>query len=274
MRAAILVPAVAAGLILLSGCDIEDLAGARYDRDFHYSFPLNSNGRVSVETFNGSIEVSGWDQNNVDISGTKHGPTQDVADSLDVGVDHSPSLVTIHVQRPSMHRGNMGAKFVIKVPRTAVVELLSSSNGGIRVTDAAGPARLRTSNGGIRIAGLSGGLEAHTSNGSITADLDRVDGEVRLETSNGSIELRLPDRIREGVRAHTSNGGITLRVPEGLDARLSAHTSNAHVSSDFDVRTQGEIGRNRLEGLIGKGGPLLDLSTSNGGIRLTRISTP
>jgi Putative adhesin len=271
MRAAILLPAVAAGMLLFSACDIEDFSGARYDRDFHYSFPLDANGKVTIETFNGGIEISGWDQANVDISGTKYGPTQEIADSLDVRVDHTPSNVSIHVQQPSVHHGNLGAKFIMKVPRTAVLEYLTTSNGGIRVADAAGPARLRTSNGGIRVAGLSGGLEAHTSNGGITADLDRVEGEVRLETSNGSIEVRLPDRIRDGVRAHTSNGGITVRLPEGLDARVSAHTSNAHVTSDFDVRMQGEIERNRLEGQIGKGGPLLDLSTSNGSIHLARM---
>jgi len=270
MRAAILLPAVAAGLLLLSGCDIEDFSGARYNKDFHYGFPLNAGGKVTIETFNGGIEVSGWDQNNVDISGSKYGPTPEIADQVEVTVDHSPASVSVRVQRPSIHRGNIGAKFVVKVPRTAIVDYLSSSNGSIRVTDATGPARLRTSNGGIRVAGLSGGLEAHTSNGGITAELDKVDGEVRLETSNGSIELRLPQSLREGVRAHTSNGGITVRLPEGVDARVSAHTSNAHVTSDFDVRMQGEIERHRMEGVIGKGGPLLDLSTSNGSIRLAR----
>jgi len=229
MRAAILLPAVAAGLLLLSGCDIEDFSGARYNKDFHYGFPLNAGGKVTIETFNGGIEVSGWDQNNVDISGTKYGPTPEIADQVEVTVDHSPASVSVRVQRPSIHRGNIGAKFVVKVPRTAIVDYLSSSNGSIRVTDATGPARLRTSNGGIRVAGLSGGLEAHTS-----------------------------------------NGGITVRLPEGVDARVSAHTSNAHVTSDFDVRMQGEIERHRMEGVIGKGGPLLDLSTSNGSIRLAR----
>jgi DUF4097 and DUF4098 domain-containing protein YvlB len=271
MRAAILLPAVAAGVLFLSGCDIEDFSGARYDRDVHYSFPLNAGGKLTIETFNGGIDVSGWDQNTVDISGTKYGPTQDIADQIEVNVDHSPSSVSVRAQRPSIHRGNIGAKFVVKVPRTAVVDYLTTSNGGIRITDAAGPARVRTSNGGIRIAGLSGGLEAHTSNGGITADLDKVEGEVKLETSNGSVEVRLPQGLRDSLRAHTSNGGITVRLPEGVDARVSAHTSNAHVTSDFDVRMQGELERHRMEGVIGKGGPLLDLSTSNGSIRLARM---
>lgn len=271
MRAANLLPAVAAGMLLLSGCDIEDFSGARFERDFHYGFPLSAGGKVTVETFNGGVEISGWDQDTIDISGTKYGPTQQLADSLEVNVDHTPDSVSVRIQRPSMHHGNIGARLVMKVPRKAVVDYVTTSNGAIRVLDAAGPARLHTSNGGIRVTGLNGGIEAQTSNGGITAELDRVDGPIRLDTSNGSIEVRLPQRIREGIRAHTSNGGITVRLPEGLDARVSAHTSNAHVTSDFDVRMQGEIERNRLDGVIGNGGPLLDLSTSNGSIHLARM---
>jgi DUF4097 and DUF4098 domain-containing protein YvlB len=271
MRTAILLPSLAAGLLFLSGCDIEDFSGTRYERDFHYGFPLNAGGKLTVETFNGGIEISGWDENTVDISGTKYGPTQELADDVQVSIDHTPARVAVRVERPSMHHNNMGAKFIVKVPRSAVVDYVTSSNGGIRIVDVVGPARLRTSNGGIHVTGLSGALEAHTSNGSITAELDRVDGPVELETSNGGIDVRLPQKIRDGVRAHTSNGGITVRLPEGLDARVSAHTSNSRVTSDFDVKMQGEIGRNSIEGTIGSGGPLLDLSTSNGGIRLSRM---
>lgn len=271
MRAAILLPAVAAGLLALTGCDLEDFAGARFERDFHYTYPLSANGKLSVETFNGAVEVSGWDQNVVDVSGTKYGPTQQMADELEVGVDHTDSAVSIRIQRPSVNRGNIGARLTIKAPRTAVLDWLTTSNGSIRVTDTVGPARLRTSNGPIRVSGLSGSIDAQTSNGGITADLDRVDGPIRVDTSNGSIDLRLPQHIRDSVRAHTSNGGITIRLPDGLDARISAHTSNAHITSDFDVRMQGEIGRGRMEGVIGNGGPLLDLSTSNGGIHISRM---
>jgi DUF4097 and DUF4098 domain-containing protein YvlB len=271
MRARIVPAAVAAALLSLTACDIEDFAGSRYERDFHFSYPLNAGAKITVETFNGSVEVSTWDQNTIDISGTKYGPTQAIADDLAVNVDHSPATVSVRVPRPSMRRGNLGARLVLKVPHEAVLDFVSTSNGAIRISGGAGPARLRTSNGSIRVLNIAGSVEAETSNGGITADLDRVDGPVRLDTSNGSVEVRLPGRIRDGVRVHTSNGGITIRVPEGLDARVSAHTSNAHVTSDFDVRMQGELNRHSLDGTIGNGGPLLDLSTSNGGIHLARL---
>jgi DUF4097 and DUF4098 domain-containing protein YvlB len=93
---------------------------------------------------------------------------------------------------------------------------------------------------------------------------------VRLESSNGHIELTM-DAARE-ARASTSNSSITVRLPPGVGAMVSAHTSNSSISCDFDVSVHGgQISKHRLEGTIGKGGPLLDLGTSNGSIKILRM---
>ncbi len=308
MRPLYLLPAVAAGLLTFTACDFDDLQDlGRFTSDFHYSYPLHAGGRLSIETFNGSIEVSGWDQNTIDISGTKSGPSQQAANDLPVAIDHTAEAVGIRVVRPSERRNHQGARFVIKVPRSAILERLATSNGAIRTIDGTGPARFKTSNGAIHVEGLHGSLDAQTSNGavelldiegdvvahtsngriraerlrgtleatssngSIVADLVRANGAVRLETSNSSVDLSLPPDYSRDVRASTSNGGITVRLPSALNARVVARTSNSSISSDFDLQMRGEISKNRVDAMIGSGGgPLIDLSTSNGGIRLAK----
>lgn len=305
MRALFVLPVLASSLCL-TACLVGVGDWTRYSSDFHSSYPLKPAGRLTVETFNGSVEISAWDQNTVDISGTKFGPTQHEANTLAVNIDASPDAVSIRVPRPSMRRNNQGARFVIKVPRNTNLARVTTSNGGIRTQDGAGPARFKTSNGSVRVVDLAGSLDAetsnsrielmgvegditaHTSNGSIHTDrvngsLDattsnsavqarilRPDRPVRVQTSNGSVELTLPPRFNAGVRVSTSNSGITLRLPEETNARVLARTSNSSITTDFEVKTQGSISRNRLEGVIGSGGPLFDLSTSNSGIRLLR----
>jgi DUF4097 and DUF4098 domain-containing protein YvlB len=274
MRAKLLLPILAAALLSLAACDIEDFGGFdRYRQDFHYTYPLKSGGRLSVETFNGSVEVSGWDQETVDISGSKSGPTQEAADALKIAIDNTPDSVSIRVTRPSDRRGNMGARFVIKIPRAACVERIFTSNGAIRTEDGSGPARLRTSNGEIRVEGLRGGLEANTSNGSIHASLAPVPAgrPVRLETSNSSVELSLPANFANDIRVSTSNSSITLHMPYQVNAHVMARTTNSSISSDFEIKMQGDFSKNRLEGVLGNGGPLIDLSTSNGSIRLLKM---
>lgn len=308
MRANILLPVLGAALLGMTACDFEDIGGnERYHKDFHYNFPLRSGGRLNAETFNGSVEVSPWDQETVDISGTKYAPSQDEVENLKVDVDHSADSVSVRVIRPSMRHGNWGARFVIKVPRHAVLERITTSNGSIETVDGVGPARFKssnghihmqgfrgnvdaqtsnsaielldvegevkahTSNGHIRVDNLTGSLDAGTSNSSIHATLQQASGSLHLESSNGPIELTLPQDAKVPVRANTSNNSITLHVPGSVNAHLMARTSNGSVSSDFELRMQGEFSRSHMEGEIGSGGPPIDLSTSNGSIRLLKM---
>ena len=309
MRLRILLVILAAALLCLTACDFEDMNGGfnRYTSDFHFSYPMNSSGKLAVETFNGSIEVSGWDQDTVDISGTKYGPTQAEADSMNVNIDHTADSVSIRVVRPSDRRGNRGARFIIKVPRKAVLDKLTSSNGAIRTNDGSGPSRFHTSNGQIQVHGLKGDLDAQSSNGAlelldidgqvvgrtsngrirvervkgglqltssnggVTAEVGRTDRPVRIETSNSSVDLSMPSNFTNDVRVDTNNGSITVHLPSSVNARVMARTSNSSITSDHELRVQGEISKNRMDAVIGSGGPLIDLTTSNGAIRLARM---
>jgi len=298
--------ALSAALLTLTSCIVGVGDWERFNKDFHSSYPLKPGGRLSVETFNGSVDISGWDQNAVDISGTKYGPSQEEADNLRVDIDAGPDSVSIRVPRPSERRNNQGARLTIKIPRNTQLDRITTSNSSIHTADGAGSARLRTSNGSIRVVDLRGDLEAetsnssielqgvggnvraHTSNGHIRAervegsveantsnsgvnvDVARPDKPVRIDTSNSGVELTLPPNFSSGVHIDTNNAPITLRMAAGTNARISARTSNASIDTEFEVRAQGELSRNRLEGVIGSGGPLIDLATSNGNIHLLK----
>ena len=280
------VSVLAAALMALTGCDIGEFAGsARYQRDFHFSYPLNAGGKVSVEGFNGPVDVSGWDENTVDISGVKFAASQERVDSLRIDVDHSPDSVTVRAVRSS-NAGREGTRFTIKVPRTAVLDRITTANGPINVRDGAGPARLRTSNAEIRVQSLAGDLDARTSNGRLElADIggaaavetsnasirgSGLRGPFHGETSNGGIDLSMAANYSRNLRADTSNGSITVRIPGEPNAELSARTSNGSVRTDFSLKG-GQTGRNRASGTLGGGGPLFELTTSNGSINLQRL---
>jgi DUF4097 and DUF4098 domain-containing protein YvlB len=298
---------VAPALLAMNGCLYVDVGDfAHYSRDFHFNFPLSANGHVSVEGFNGAVEISPWDQPTVDISGTKHARTEALVDAMKIDVDHTANSVSIHAGRQYDTHGNYGVRFSIKVPRGATLDRIVTSNGAIHTLEGIGPARFKTSNGAVRVEkfhgvldiqtsngpieldevdgavtahssnghiqadAIRGSLDAQTSNSSIKASLTSMDRELRAETHNGSIDLALPAGFSPDVRAHTNNSGITIRLTEPVNVRVSAHTSNSSISSEFDALMHGDLRRNEFEGTIGKGGPLLDLSSSNGSIRIVR----
>jgi DUF4097 and DUF4098 domain-containing protein YvlB len=297
---------LSAALLSLTSCIVGVGDWERYNKDFHSSYPLKAGGRLSVETFNGSVDISGWDQDTVDISGTKYGPSQEEADDLRVDIDHSADSVSIHVQRPTDRRNNQGARLTIKIPRGTQLDRIVTSNSAIHTEDGAGPTHLHTSNGSIRVTDLhgqldaetsnssielegvdgnvrahtsnghiraehvNGGIEASTSNSGVNIDVERADKDVRIDTSNSGVELDLPRNFSSDVHIGTNNGPITLRMMDGTNARISAHTSNSSIDTEFEIRAQGELSKNRLEGTIGSGGALIDLNTSNGSIRLLK----
>jgi DUF4097 and DUF4098 domain-containing protein YvlB len=276
-----------AGLLLLASCDWEDFVSSeRYSEDFHYSYALQAGGRLSVENFNGTIDITGWDQPNVDISGSKYGSTVEARDAIKIEIHADAGSVSIRTIRPSAYHSNLGARYVVRVPRRVELDRITSTNGSIHVSQIDGPVRLKSTNGGIRASSITGSLDGVTSNGSIELDgikgdctvktsngrvkAEAVRGSVDASTSNGSVDLSVDEMHSNGVRVSTSNGGVTVRLPSRTSARLMARTSNSSVSTDFELQNQGERSKHRLEGTIGTGGPLLDLVTSNGSIHVVR----
>jgi DUF4097 and DUF4098 domain-containing protein YvlB len=277
----------------LAGCDIDDFDGGhRVQEDFHHSYALKSGGTVSVENFNGNVDIVGWEKDQVEINGTRYAPRESLLSLVKVEITNTADNIRIRISKPDYRRGNMGARMTIQVPTKVNLERIQTSNGSLNVSRIEGPVRLRTSNGkvlaqrltgqlevttsngGIEVRELKGDATLLTSNGRITADLiGQASGRnMRFETSNGPIELRVDGQLASGLRARTSNGAITVRLPASTNARLSASTSNSTVSTDFDLMVHGgEISKRHMSGTLGSGGPTIDISTSNGSIRVLKL---
>ncbi len=303
-----LVSAIVLALLLI-GCDLDDFGPSdRFKEDFHYT--LKPVERLSIDNFNGSVEIEGWDEPNIEVTGVKYASTEDLLKDVKVEVHEMGTMTELRTVRPNTFHGNQGARYLIRAPRKTVVDRVVSSNGSVRIHDMSSAARVHTSNGPIRIENVSGGVDAETSNGAI--DLDTVSGRLnlhtsngrihgeyitgqceaetsngaitlrfkdapsgptRVHTSNGSVELALLQSPKDDVRAETSNGGITVELPERTSAHLNARTSSS-VDSDFDVTGNvTEREKHHLEGNIGSGGPLIELITNNGGIHIRKGSS-
>lgn len=295
---------------LLAGCDIhfdgDGWDGKKEEEPFQFSYDFKPGDKLVVDNYNGTVEIEGWEQAKIDVSGVKWARSKEELKDVKVEAKRGEGRVDIRTEPPPVRRGSSGARYTIKLPRQAVLELIKSSNGSIRVNSLEGPVRLRTSNGAIRVADVKGDVTGETSNGAVEAvrvtggmrvvtsngrvKLEGVNGAVDADTSNGSINAEILDNpMRRTSRFSSTNGAVDVRAPKGLNAdlkisttngsvrltlpanfsgQLSARTSNASVDSDFDVK--GEVEKKRVEGRIGAGGPLVDLRTSNGGISVRK----
>jgi hypothetical protein len=203
---------------------------------------------------NGGIQVKGWDRDDVRlrVRVTATGPTTEDARALaaQVRVETGGGIRVTGPENAGRDRG-WWASLRLDVPRQAELEL-EADNGGIHIEDFAGRASFSTVNGGIHLAGVGGQLQGRTVNGGLHVSLsgNEWDGE--------------------GLDLETSNGGVHLEIPSGYNARLETATVNGGVHSDLLVPTGRRRGHSggRIETDLGRGGRLLRLITTNGGLHI------
>jgi DUF4097 and DUF4098 domain-containing protein YvlB len=253
---------------------------ATLKENFDKTIPLKA-GSVTLRNINGAVTFEAWDRDEVRVEAEKKvkAGTDEAARKAmsQVRIEVTPSAggLRIETKMPKQVSGffdwlfnnqvNINVTYRVHVPRRAGVDA-ETVNGGVALAGTRGKVRVETTNGGIDVKDVQGDVNASSTNGGITAT--RITGAVKAGTTNGAIEADLVD-FPDGsdLRFETTNGGITVRLPR--DARLSvdASTTNGHVQSDFEVPGAAK-GKRSLQGDINGGGGRLVLSTTNGSIEI------
>lgn len=235
--------------------------------EFFQSYQVRSGTVLEIYNPNGSVTVTGWDGNEVEIAALKtsfYG--QSALDEVDIYIDIAETLV-IRTEHPE-GAAQASVSYEIKIPEDLLVGVIECSNGDIILQDAAGNPTLTTSNGSITATNVNGIVTARSSNGNLTATGVRSLEELR--TSNGNIVAEFPV-LHGNLEIRTSNGSISLSLPANLAADLEASTSNGSINvANLNVETT-ILEQNNLVGSMNGGGHKITLTTSNGSIELARL---
>jgi len=130
---------------------------------------------------------------------------------------------------------------------------------------------LKTVNGGLAISDVRGQIHFEAVNGGVS--LRRLAGDVGGQTVNGGITADLTGAIWEGqkLEVRTQNGGVTLRAPSYYSAHVQAETGSGGIHSDFANPADNTRRTHQMDFNIGSGGPLIHVTTNNGGITLKKV---
>ncbi|MBM3293013.1 MAG: DUF4097 domain-containing protein [Candidatus Aminicenantes bacterium] len=263
---------MAAGLnaaCVLDGDWFDGFGGRDYTENFQKSFPLRADGAFSLRNTNGFIHVSTWSRDEVDIQAKKIARRNESdLDRVKIEVDATSAAVRVDTIYERFRNLRLKVNYEIKVPEGCRLELVRSTNGDLELAGRFGEVKAGTTNGDIRLESASGRVDLSTTNGTIRAN--NVKGPVRAGTTNGNVVLELVDFSGE-IKAGTTNGSIRLRLSGEPNARLVARTTNGSIRTDIPVTIEGRLNtRRRLEGTLGRGGPLISLETTNGSITISR----
>lgn len=158
-----------------------------------------------------------------------------------------------------------------------------TGSGGIDLQSVTGTVNASTGSGSIHALRIAGGFSGHTGSGGVEFE-QTAPGNSDIETGSGSIEIRGANgslRVRTGSGSitaegkpagdwhlHSGSGGVTVHLPQDAAFELDARASSGRVETSFPVTVQGTISPRELHGKVRGGGPLLELSTSSGTIRI------
>lgn len=260
--AAIVLPLTLAGASVVStGCDLAmHHYGEKQTAEWRKTYELGPGGRIEIRNINGKIDVQPSAGNTVEIvaeksaSGASVEAAREALAGIDIQENTSPNDIRIETKVSRMDGGffgggNRSVNYTVKVPASA-------------------DARFSTVNGGVQVSGLKGRVTAEATNGGIKA-VD-ISGPIDASTTNGGVEVELTSVADSGVKLGCVNGGIELKLPSTAKANISARVSNGGINaSGLQMETIGESSKRRLEARLNGGGPQIELSGTNGGIRIS-----
>jgi DUF4097 and DUF4098 domain-containing protein YvlB len=240
------------------------IPAAAAQQEFDWSGTVAAGKAVEIKGINGGIEATGTSGSEITLHAVKKGKKSDPSGVKIEVVEHAGG-VTICAVYPSTGEPNEckpgeGGRMSVK-KNDVSVEFEVGVPAGVRFIG-------RTVNGGISARGIQAKVEAHTVNGGIEIEAVSL---AHAETVNGGISARIDSTARsEKLKLKTVNGGIEVSLPGDAAADVKAATVNGHIETDFPLTVKGKIGRRRIEGSIGGGGPLLEMETVNGSIELNK----
>ena len=262
--------------LVAAGCDIQ-AGNGKFDIDFatgkatdtwSRTYKVAENGRFELINVNGRIiaEPTGGAELIVEGRRTAKGRSDESAKELlgqlEIREEVGDQRVRVESRPPrSSGFSSHEIEWTVKVPKGVIVDL-RTTNGGVRLKDLSNEIYAKTTNGGVKAENIDPStFEASAVNGGIELALSspvEAGDSIDMETVNGGVSLELPQDSRATITARCVNGGVRV---ENIELQKHDEEASEHER------------RRRLNGTMNGGGGKVNMSTTNGGVQLSR-STP
>lgn len=229
--------------------------------EFHQTYPLSPNGRVSLENLNGNVRIAAWERNDVQVDAVKRAYRRERLNEAKIEVVASADAVRIKTVYPDWdqtftsdvkgrHNNPAIVDYTITVPRSSRLESIDLINGSLDVDGVEGDVKASSINGKVAARGLMGITKLSTVNGTLEATFSKL--EESKPITLGSV-----------------NGNVLLVIPSDTNAIVKAGTVHGGISNEFGLEVQhGDYVGHELYGQLGTGGPRVRLDNVNGRITI------
>lgn len=152
---------------------------------------------------------------------------------------------------------------------------IQTGDGSADLDNLRGTLRLKSSDGNMTLQNASGTIEARSSDGHMK--LGGNFSAVQLHSSDGGLDFALADgaRLTAASRIESSDGTVTIRVPHDLAADLDISTSDGRIDCSLpltmDHYDSREDSGHHLRGKMNAGSVPLTIHTSDGNVTISQL---
>jgi DUF4097 and DUF4098 domain-containing protein YvlB len=237
--------------------------GALAQQDIREEVAMAPGGTVEVSNVAGSVEITGWGQDRVEVTGTLGWGTE----RLDVR--ESGGDVIIEVVLPKGENKDIeGTDLRIRVPRGCDLEV-STVSAGIEVSDVEGAAELQSVSGHVAVTGALREAEVSTVSGmiSLVNGGELRNGEFTSVSGNIKVDAKLSSSGRFSFE--TVSGNIKVLSAGGVDADWDIESFSGSIQNQIGPpaeRTSKYAPGKELSFTSGRGGARISIETLSGTI--------
>ena len=230
------------------------------DEDVNRSMDVSDDVHVEIYNTSGSIEVAGWSQDKIEVTGT-------LGDSVEELIfEKDGNEVLIRVEVPNRHWGDIDADLMIKMPEGGSLEV-SAVSADVDVTGIQGEQSLESVSGDIETEGGQEDIEAASVSGDVEITGDNADGDFEAATVSGDVYMV---GISGAVDVESVSGDIDVIGGSFDDAHFE--TVNGDQTFSAELAKGGELSMESVNGTVdielqGTVSARIDIETFNGSIR-------
>jgi DUF4097 and DUF4098 domain-containing protein YvlB len=217
-------------------------------------------GSIEVSNVAGTVRVTGWDRNEVEVTGELGKGTE----KLEFAV--ADKVTRIKVIMPSKSYDVDETNLVIRVPAASRLSV-NTVSADIEVQGLLGAQRLQSVSADIRTAAAGEDVECKSVSGDVVVNGSFRKGLLTITTVSGDATAL---RVAGEVNANTVSGDVTLGLGETNRSRVRSTSGDltlaALLAADGKLDAESISGDVRLE-LVGAVNAEFDISSFNGEIR-------
>lgn len=228
-------------------------------REVDESIDAAADGKVEIINISGSVEVYGWSQGSVEVTGELGERVEELI------LERNGDKVLVKVKVPRNNSTNISSDLTVRVPDGSSLDV-STVSADILVQEVEGDQMLHTVSGDVETYAYGSDVSAQSVSGDVDVNGAGDDAETSANTVSGDLTLI---GVAGAVSAEAVSGDILVR--DGSFERAGLNTVNGEISFQGGLRDGGKLTAESVNGDVdiqfsGDVSAKFDIETFNGDI--------